>query len=88
MSKDQKRYGHRQPEDRTEAEGRQLRWRSGVMVGLFAAALCVYCGVLYNIQSGPRERTIRQSRRPTPRCRQRRWTLSAEIFWTATAGCW
>lgn len=50
MSKDQKRYGHRQPEDRTEAEGRQLRWRSGVMVGLFAAALCVYCGVLYNIQ--------------------------------------
>ena len=50
MSKDQKRYGHRPPEDRTEAEGKQLRWRSGVMVGLFAAALCAYIGVLYDLQ--------------------------------------
>lgn len=50
MSKDQKRYGHKPPEDRTEAEGRQLRWRSGVLVGLFAAVLCAYMGVLYNLQ--------------------------------------
>ena len=86
MSKDQKRYGHRQPEDRTEAEGRQLRWRSGVMVGLFAAALCVYCGVLYNIQvvHGADYQAIAAANTSM----QRRWTLSAEIFWTATAGCW
>ena len=50
MSKDEKRYGRKPPEDRTEAEGRLLRWRSGVMVGLFAVVLCAYFGVLYDLQ--------------------------------------
>lgn len=50
MSKDFKRYGRKAQEDRTEAEGRQLRWRSGGLILAFAAALGFYVSVLYGLQ--------------------------------------
>lgn len=50
MSKDFRQYGHKPPEDRTEAEGRQLRLRSGLLIFLFAAVLAAYGMVLYDIQ--------------------------------------
>ena len=50
MNKNFKRYGRKAPEDRTETEGRQLLWRSGGLLLVFAAVLCFYGSVLYNLQ--------------------------------------
>lgn len=44
------RYGQKPPEDRSESEGRQLRWRSGGLVALFVAVLLAYGFVLYDLQ--------------------------------------
>lgn len=50
MSKDFLQYGHKPPEDRTEAEGKQLRLRSGLLIAIFLAVLGSYGAVLYDTQ--------------------------------------
>ncbi len=48
--RDSDKYGHKQPEERTEAEGRQLRVRSTVLIFLFLVILGVFVYFLYDLQ--------------------------------------
>lgn len=50
MSKDQRRYGVKPPEDRTEGERLQLRLRSALLIAVFLMILLSFVGVLYNTQ--------------------------------------